>query len=273
MKRWLRDPLVHFLLLGLAAFLLYDGLGGRREAGTEIVVTAADLERLRAGWRVQWGRSPGPEELDGLVDAFVREETLVREARSLGLDRDDTIVRRRLAQKMEFLASGGDEEPSDADLEAFRAAHADRFRAPGTSDFRQVHLSRDRRGEALREDALAMLAALRQGADPETRGDRLLLPAHHEAVSDARIARLFGDDFAEALARVEPGSWQGPVPSSYGLHLVFVEGRTPPRDPPLDAVRERVRLEWLADRRDRRLEAFLAGLRERYPVRIEGDAR
>lgn len=274
MRRWLRDPLTHFVLLGLLAFAVYDP-SGRDTGDPEIVVTAADVQRLRAAWQAQWSRPPNAAELDGLIESFVHEEMLVREALALGLDRDDLVVRRRLAQKMEFLASEPDEEgePGDAELEAFRVAHADRFRTPGTTTFRQVYLSRDRRGEATPSDAKAVLAALRAGADPAGQGDPLLLPSRQEAVSQARVGQLFGDDFAEALARVRPGGWQGPLRSSYGLHLVLVEERTPPRDPPLEEMRDRVLLEWRAERGDRQLQAYLDRLRERYPVRVEPDAR
>ena len=271
MARLLRDPLVHFLLLGVAAFAIYEAVGGPGAAEREIVIGPAELNRFVAGWRAQWNRDPTREELDGLIDAFALEEALYREALALGLDRDDTIVRRRLAQKMEFLAadSAPAPPPTDADLARFLGENADRFRVPETFTFRQVYFSPDRRGEAVAADAQAGLAQLRAGSEPRTVGDRLLLGERHAALGRDRVDRAFGAGFADGLASLETGAWGGPIESGYGLHAVRVEARTPARLPALDEVREVVVREWTAAQREERLAAFHRDLRARYPVQRE----
>ena len=285
MGRLLRDPLTHFVLLGLVALGVYEAFSPTPGAGDEIVVTRAEVDRLRAGWIAQWRRAPTEAELASLIDAWVQEEILYREALALGLDRNDTIVRRRLAQKMDFLGSdrgsdtgsnaggGADSDPAsppdDETLASYLAENRERFRVPSLATFDQVYVSPDLRGDDAEDDARALLARLRDGADPASVGDRLLLPRHHTAVTAERVAQLFGDAFSAALQELPVGRWQGPVRSGYGLHLVYVEQREPARDPALEEVRERVRGEWEASRRERRLDAFHRSLRERYRVRIE----
>ncbi len=269
MKRWTRDPLVHFLVLGAAAFAVYEVFGSAAPAD-EIVVSRARLRQLATTWQAQWNRPPTPEELEALVDSWLREEVLYREALALGLDRDDTIVRRRLAQKMEFLAAdASSEEPDDARLVDFLERNRARFREPALVSFEQVYLSRDERGERVEADARALLARLRTSGEDEAAGDRLLLPRRHERTSTERVAQLFGDGFATAVEDLEPGAWQGPVASSYGLHLVRVSRREPPRDPPFAELRERLLAEWKSVHREEQLAAFHRELRSRYRVTRE----
>lgn len=274
MRPLLRDPLTHFVILGLCAFVVYGALSSISGSDPAIVVSRTDVDRMRAAWAEQWGREPTTTELKARIDAWVQEEILYREALALGLDRDDTIVRRRLAQKMEFLASdsGAPAAPDPVALGAFLEANRADFQEPGRVSFEQVYLSPDRRGESIAPDARRLLAALRDGAAPEALGDRLMLGRRHERLSQDRVAGLFGDAFARALEELPVGVWEGPVSSGYGLHLVRVAAREPPRDPSLDEIRQRVVAEWRAREREARLEAFHRELRERYEVRIEGPA-
>jgi hypothetical protein len=272
--RWLHEPLLHFLILGAAIFAVARLVGGPGEGRPDrIALTAGDVEQLSAGFERTWQRPPTEQELAALVEERVREEVYYREALALGLDRDDTIVRRRLRQKMEFLSDDlAVTEPTDRELEAWLRANPERFRIPPRMAFRQVFLSRERRGDRVRADAERLLATLRAGdggGDPAALGDPLPLPADVSGLSEGEVARLFGADFAARLFALEPGVWEGPVESAYGVHLVFVRERSPGRDPALAEVREELTREWIAERRSRAREDLYRELRARYDVRID----
>ena len=273
MTRLLREPLLHFLVLGAGLFLLFDLAGGARERAPEqVVIGASEVSRLAEGFARTWQRAPTSEELAGLVRDQVDEEILYREALALGLERDDTIVRRRLRQKMEFLLDAETQlaAPSDEELERHRLAHPERFEEPPRVSFRQVYLSTDRRTDAARADAVRLLTQLRASDDGwERAGDPLSLAARYTDLDPAEVTRLFGRTFAPALLALPVGSWQGPIPSGYGLHLVLVSERTPARLPPLGELREAVRRDLEATRRAEANARRLAELRERYQVRIE----
>jgi hypothetical protein len=272
-KRLLREPLVHFLLLGAALFALFDVAGGPRARPAEVVmVGASEVARLAEGFARTWQRAPTRDELAGLVRDQVDEEILYREALALGLERDDTIVRRRLRQKMEFLfdAEAPLAEPGDAELEQHRLAHRERFEDPPQVSFRHVYVSADRRGDAARGDAERLLARLRASdAGWEQAGDPLPLAPAFEALPAVELKALFGAGFTAGLLALPTGGWEGPLESGYGLHLVRVDARSAARLPPLAEVRDEVRLELLATRRAEANARRLAALRERYEVRVE----
>jgi hypothetical protein len=276
-KFLLREPLVHFLLLGAALFALDAWLrpaATARAASTEIIVSEARIASLAQNFRRTWQRPPTNEELDGLVESFVREEVMVREALALGLDRDDAIIRRRLQQKMEFVSeeAAASARPTDAQLAGYLATHADAFRVEPVVTFAQLYLDPRKRGAALQADAERLLGALNGGrpVDPAQAGDRLLLlEPHYADVPQAEVARLFGSDFAAALIKLPPGRWTGPVQSGYGTHLVRVESMTPGRLPTLDEVRPLVEREWANARRQEIGKAFYDKLRARYTVKVQ----
>ncbi|MEN8162365.1 MAG: peptidylprolyl isomerase [Myxococcota bacterium] len=271
-NRLLREPLFHFLLLGAALFVLYDVVLGERDEPDRIVVDATRVEQLALGFTRVWQRPPSEAELAGLVEDFVREEVYYREALAMGLDRDDTIVRRRMRQKLEFLSEDlvALAEPGEAELEAWLAEQADDYRVEPRAALRQVYVSRERHGEAAEATAEELLARLEAGEeDPAGLGDASLLPAALPLSSQREIAKHFGDEFATAVLTLEPGVWSGPVESTFGLHLVLLEAREPGRTPSLDEVRQVVERDWAAARREEANEAFYQALRERYEVTIE----
>ena len=265
-----RSPLVVFLLLGAGVFAVDRGLDGTG-AGRVITVTDEQIEAVRGRWAAQWGRPPTGRELEGLIDEAVREEILYREALRRGLDRGDPIIRRRLAQKMTFLLEDRAEAPAaeHADIEAYHAAHAERYREPRRTTFRHVFLIRDRRADPER-DASALLREVRAGGDDRWRqlGDPFTLLREYADRTDQEIAELFGGRFAAALPAVAAGAWQGPIESAHGTHLVQVLGRTEPRRPALHEVRNRVAEDLLESRRRGRNRAALQALRERYEIRM-----
>ncbi len=277
MKKLLRDPLVHFLALGAFIFALSALVHEDDRAGdaTRIDIAAADISRLQAQWQRQWQRPPTRQELDGLIAAHVREEVLYREALALGLNETDTIVRRRLAQKMEFVMSDATlpSEPDDAELRVYFHAHADRYREPVTLTFSHVYFNRDRRNPDAHQEAEALLADLRRRAMAPTRasefGDRIMLSPHYEEKSVPEIARDFGGAFADRVAQLDPGQWHGPVESGYGLHLVYVRARTESRLPEFESVRQPVENDYLVERRREANELAYQKLRQRYDIRID----
>ena len=214
-----------FVLLGALIFAVSAWRVGRRpaeSAAARIEVTAGTIAWLREGYERQWHRAPDADELRGLVNDHLREEVLYREALAMGLDRDDSIVRRRMAQKMEFLTQdiAASVEPDDAALRKFFEGNTARYAKAARVSFRHVFFSRERRGARLEADAGEALAALAQGASDETMGDPFL--REHEFADD--IATALGREFAEKLAAMPAGEWRGPVASSYGVHLVRVAG-------------------------------------------------
>lgn len=264
-----RSPLVMFLLLGAGVFAVDRGLEG---PGGERVITVTDeqIGAIRERWAAQWGRPPTGRELAGLIDEAVREEVLYREALRRSLDRGDPIIRRRLAQKMTFLLEDRTEAPqaTAGDLETYYAARAEHYREPRRTTFRHIFLSRDRRTDPER-DAAALLREVRAaGGDGWRRlGDPFALLREYTDRTDQEIAELFGGGFAAALPALAAGTWQGPVESAHGAHLVQVVGRVEPRLPALDEIRGRVADDLLESRRRERNRTALLALRERYEVR------
>jgi hypothetical protein len=266
LARLLREPLVHFLALGGVIFAIF-GRGGSDAgiADRQIVVSEAHIERLAEGFSRTWHRPPAADELDAQIRDYIREEVLYRTALALGLDKDDTIIRRRLRQKMEFLFEDAVPPPQETDLRAYLQAHPEKFRTQPLISFRQVFVSQTR-GAAAEADARQVLARLTSGApDATNEGDPLLLGDDFSRMPLDRIAELFGDSFAQAVAQSAPGSWVGPLRSAYGLHLVLVTAVEAGELPPFEQVRSAVEREWFAERRAAvqaaQYQSLLAGYR------------
>jgi len=271
----LREPLLHFILLGAAIFAVYGFISRHRtDRPGEIVVTQGTLENIITGFTRTWQRPPTEEELRGQVRDYIREEVAYREALAMGLDRDDTIVRRRLRQKLEFLSDdlATRVEPTDAELQTFLQTHADLFQSEPRFSFRQVYLNPQQHGANCAPDEARLLAELQRGgadADLSSLGDPFLLAPSFQNVSLAEVKQVFGDQFASALAALPTSHWQGPVASGYGTHFVFLSQRTERSLPALAEVRDQVRSEWFNTRRNEATEKFYQALLKRYTVKIE----
>jgi hypothetical protein len=269
MKRLLKEPLLHFIVLGALFFVAYGTLHRRDEprAG-QIVVTQGNLANLQISFSRVWQRPPTPQELQGLVESWVREEVLYREGLAMGLDRDDPLVRRRIAQKMDFVAAGQEVIAStEAELQAWLDAHPDAYRVEPKYTLRQIYFNPSRRAERLETDAAAALAALRRGT--AVAGDSTLLPDTLDAAPETEVVRTFGGEFAQSLAAQPVGGWRGPLRSGYGVHLVELQARDAGRVPALAEVRSAVERDRLAARTKDANEAFYQKLRARYTVRVE----
>jgi hypothetical protein len=271
----IREPLLHFLLLGAAIFVVY-GIATRHKTDKpgEIVVTQGTLENLVTGFSRTWQRPPTEEELQGLVRDYIRDEAAYREALALGLDRDDMIVRRRLRQKLEFLSDelAARTEPSDAELQSFLQTHTWLFQPEPLLSFRQIYFNPQLHGGNLHHDIARALEDLERAGSRANRsdlGDPFLLEQSFENISLSDVKRTFGDQFASALVALPRGRWQGPIDSGYGSHLVFVAERSEGRLPALDVVRDQVRREWLDAKRKEVTDKFYQAILSRYKVRIE----
>ena len=277
MKRILKEPLLHFLLLGAGLFIAYDLMSkpGGNSAPGKIVVTAGQVEHLAMGFAKTWQRPPTDAEIKGLVDDWVREEIATREAIALGLDKDDTVIRRRLRQKLEFVSDdiAAQTEPTDADLNAYLQAHPESFHVEPRFTFSQVYLNPAKHGDNLVRDTAQMLARLRQAGgktDGAALGDSFLIEPTFQSTPASEVAKQFGEQFTAALGGLTPGQWQGPIESGYGVHLVLVSERTEARKPALADVRDAVRREWANARRLEGNAKFYTELLKRYTVTIEG---
>lgn len=274
LKSLLREPLVHFLALGALLFLYFHWKGNSGLASTSIVVTHAQIEQLAVGFARTWQKPPTEAELKGLIDEYVKEEIATREAVAMGLDRDDVIIRRRLRQKLEFLAEDTlqTSPPSDADLNAWIAAHPDSFRSDPQIAFRQVYLSPQRHGASITTDAEKLLVKLRASGPKvsiEHYGDPTMLPAEQPRAPLFDTSRSFGDEFAKQVMSAETGKWVGPVESAYGLHLVLVTEKIPAAQQPLTSIRSQVEREVQLERKHKELQALYDRLLEKYSVKIE----
>jgi PPIC-type PPIASE domain len=277
MKRILKEPLVHFLLLGTGLFIAYSVMQkpGVRGGAGEIVITMGQVENLAATFAKTWQRPPTPQELAGLVRNQVREEVYYREAIAMGLDKDDTVIRRRLSQKMEFLSEdiAAQAEPTDAELAAYLDAHPDSFQVEPRFTFRQVFLNPEKHGDNLNRDAAQLLAQLNQAgaqADVSQLGDSLMVEHQFASASTREIGSQFGDKFANRMQELTPGQWQGPIESGYGVHLVWLSERTQGRLPALAEVRDAVRRDWQNAKRLEMNDKFYEELLKRYTVKIDG---
>jgi PPIC-type PPIASE domain len=275
MKQLFREPLVHFLLLGAGLFMAF-GLVGKRTSGEsgKIVITQGQIEYLAAGYNRVHGRPASPEELEGLIRDYVREEVYCREALALGLDRDDPVIRNRLRLKMEFISDdvAAQAEPTDEQLRSYLKEHPDAFGIEPRFTFSQVYLNPERHRESLAHDAAQLLTRLNQTgdkADVSELGDPFLLEHKFVALAASEVAKQFGEMFAAKLGELPRDQWQGPVESGYGVHLVFVSETTEGHVPTLEEVRDAVRREWANARRLAANEKFYQDLLKRYTVTIE----
>lgn len=270
--RLIREPLLHFLLLGLLLFLLFNAVSGRRGgADRRIVINDATVASIVHSYQGIWQRPPTPEELKGLIANRVREEILYREGVGMGLDRDDSVIRRRVLQKVDVLTeeSLAEPAPSDAVLAAWLQKNAAHYAQPAVLDFEQVLFDPVRHGARLPFDLATALKRLQAGADPATIGDRSLLPVRTSASPADTVARDFGEEFAAALLALPVDGWQGPVVSGYGVHLVRVNRRAPGRPATLAEVRSSVERDWESERRAQAKEDYYRKLRQDFKVVIE----
>jgi hypothetical protein len=275
LMRLLREPLLHFLAIGGMIFVLFAAVDDTREAPTDvIVITPERIDQLAAGYSSVWKRMPTDDELDALINEDVREEVYYRGALALGLDRNDTIVRRRMGQKMEFLMDTGAylQEPAAGELDAYFTANEEFYRSGLRLAFEQVYL-----GEAPETETIAWsLGALLSDppTDPSALGERSFLPARLGLSPPNGVDGVFGKGFFDLVAELSPGEWAGPLVSAYGVHLVRIIDTRPARTPPLEEIRDAVLKNWREAKAQEIREQDYAERRKNFVVEIRRrDAR
>jgi hypothetical protein len=269
MLRLLREPLLHFLLLGALLFRAYGLLHGEaRTPAKEILVSAGQTQSLQAQFKRARNRAPTPEETQALVDGWVRDEILYREGLALGLDRDDSVVRRRVAQKLEFIVDGATPaSPTEAELQAWLDAHSQLYRIESRYSLRQIYFDVARHGDGLDAHVAAARGALQAGRMAE--GDPTLLPPVMESAGVSQVKRVFGQEFADALEGLPVGAWIGPLRSAFGVHLVQVRASEAGRTATMTQARAEVERDLLQARTVEAGAAHYRRLRAQYTVRID----
>ncbi len=277
MRKILHEPLAHFFLAGGLIFLLYALVGPDDASERRIVIDNGVIERLKSAWQLRANREPGPEELDGLVADYLYEELFSREARALGLELDDPVIRRRLAQKMNLLAESAAQqtEPGEAELLAWYEAHPELYRTQDRLGFSHIYFSHDQPGGSAAQNAAALLSRLEGTGESAGKdmGDTFMLPRKFTDIGRSQLGRLFGDDFAATLFTLPAGRWQGPVASGYGYHLVYLYGMQEAEPIPFGESRTRVLQDWQRDRYEQMQKVLLEELKSRYEIVYTEEAR
>ena len=272
MKKWHKEPLLHFLIIGALIFVLFSILNRDETSvsNNKIVVTATEIELLGDNWSKKWNRPPTERELMGLVDSYIKEEVYYREALALGLDQNDTILRRRLMQKMEFLSNDLAElnTPDESALNKYFLDNQEKYELPAQVSFTHIYFSLDKRGAKAFEDAKNVLSELNTLRASE-KGDSFMLQYDFVQETPFEVERLFGKGFAEELFTLGINTWQGPIESGYGLHLVRVSEKVDSRMPELASVIDKVRTDLMFERRQKMNKEIYEKFKERYEIVVE----
>jgi hypothetical protein len=272
MKTLHKEPLLHFLIIGALIFVLFSIVSKEEDinSGNKILVSTADIERLSAAWSKKWNRPPTETELKGLIDSYIKEEVYYREALALGLDQNDTILRRRLMQKMEFLSNDLAElnQPDEAALNKYFLENQEKYELPARVSFTHIYFSLDKRGAKVARDAKSVLSGLNALRAPEL-GDSFMMQYDFVQETPFEVARLFGQGFADQLLKSEINTWQGPIESGYGLHLVRISEKVDSRMPELASVIDKVRTDWMFEQRQKMNKEIYERFKERYEIIIE----
>lgn len=277
LARLVRDPLIHFALAGALIYAGYFAFAEPEETENPATLTVAtgDVEWLMTSFSKRWGRAPTRTELDGLIDQHVKEQLLYREALKLGLDQDDVIIRRRMAQKLEFLVVDllASADPTDEQLHAYFEENNDRYLDEPTIDLTQIFFDPDKRGNATLADAEVAKAALEAAGDAPLDtskfGDGFLLQTYFASAPKTEISRLFGSGFADPVFELEQGIWHGPILSGYGTHVVYVHNLQAPEAPRFEDIREEVLVDWADAERKRMNDKFVQEIIANYVIEIE----
>jgi hypothetical protein len=275
LTRLFKEPLIQFLIIGAGIYGAYAWLGTPEQdyRDTIIRVDSSRINAMISSWESRWKRLPTRQEIDGLIQSFIREDVLYRQAVTMGLNEDDPVTRRRMAQKLEFLTSDLAllREPAEGELEQFFQENLDTYGEDDLISFSQIFFNPDQRGSATVDDAAEILAQLQGEPDEKALGlgDRIMLQEHFSSATEFDIRRLLGNEFSKAVMTLEPGQWHGPVYSGFGVHLVYVYNFQKAPAVEFESVKTRVLDDWRAEISKEFNEQFLEGLKDRYEIVID----
>lgn len=269
-----KEPLIQFLFIGACIYGVYALFGAPDDdaADKTIVVDAKRIDGFIGEWQRRWNRPPTRQELEGVINAFVREDILYRQAVAMGLDADDPITRRRMAQKLEFLTNDIAllKEPAEGELEQYFQDNLQAYRDPDLITFSHAYLDPDRRAALTLDDAAKLLSQLQAAGNPDPAtldaGDRFMLESYYPEVSEFDVRRQFGTGFAEAVMKLEPGKWHGPVVSGYGAHLVYIYAVRPATPPIFEDVRNDVLANWQTEQQKQFNVDVFENFKARYDI-------
>ena len=277
--KFIREPLVQFLFLGGLIYLAYYLFSPQTEEenNRSIVVTASQTQWMQDSWQKRWNRLPTRSELDGMINQYIKETVLYKEAVEMGLDKNDAVIRRRLSQQVEFLAKDlvAYTPPTEEDLQKYYDAHQEKYKPDVTYTFTQIYFDPDKRGNSTLDDANKVKDKLvAQGSmmqKIEGLGDDYMVANYFEANTPLEIRRNFGTGFAESLMRLKEGVWHGPVLSGFGTHLVFINEVVSAPVPPLPEIKAQVTEDWISDKREELNDEFYELLKAEYTIVVEDD--
>ena len=275
--RLFTEPLVQFLIIGACIYGAYALFGAPEEdfRDTRVYVDSARINGFISEWESRWNRPPTRDEIDGLIQSYIKEDVLYRQAVAMGLNEDDPITRRRMAQKLEFLTSdlAMMVQPAEGELEKYFSGNSEAYRAPDRMTFSQVFFDPDSRGNKTLEDAEKALVRLQAAGAPTEEsmqvGDGFMLQRDFVSVTGMEAARQMGSGFVEAVVQLEPGAWHGPVLSGYGVHLVYLYSHEKLPPPMFEDVQAAVLENWQREQREKFNADFLENLKTRYEIVID----
>ena len=265
MKKLLREPLVHFLLIGLGLFFIY-GLGNTKPDQNEIIIDDGLINEIVAKWELQRNRQPTLEELSGLVNEFIEQEVLYQEALEMNLDHNDEIVKRRLAQKMEFISDGLAEslQPTEDILKKYFEDHKDNYSKDPIYTISHVYFSQDKRSDAYNDAKNALKLVSMEGL-----GDPISLPKTYTDASSFAISRDYGTSFVNSLDTLEIGKWTGPINSGLGVHLVFIKEKKARGLYTFEEVKDKVIVDYNFEASNDFKKELIATLLKGYKINVE----
>jgi len=272
MKKILKEPFFHFILIGIALFFLYGMVNDKTDSKNTIIINDFDVSSIISKWEMQWKRPPTEIELQNLINLNIKQEIFYQEALKMNLDHNDVIIKRRLSQKMQFLSNdiAAMVEPKDENLKEYYKEHVDKYLTPPTYSVYQITFSPDKRKDNYK-DALETLEQFPNATFDEMKnwGDTLPFNYYFENVNANELGLQLGSKFPEGLKDQKSNKWVGPIPSGFGYHLVYITDKTEPQLPPYESIKKSILRDYEYDNQKEINEAIYQELKKKYQIEID----